>query len=179
MFHIIAIETDQARVRRVESWLPANVRLVVPTSGSVAEAVLRRDKGGVYCGLMLDHDLDADPVGWNRPSTTLLATIIECVDRHVPVLVHSLNPAGASPPARRTTSSTNFRINRGRRHEYPPAQREALHVSVSQIGALPLWPAAKRHRHHPGSSAVLSSSRSTRVFRMLGGWARTLQVILI
>lgn len=96
ILRLMVVENDPARVKRLQSWLPPNIRLVVASSASVAETMLRLDRGSVYSGLMLDHDLNPDPVGDNRPGSTLLYAITLYVDRHVPILVHSMNPAGAA-----------------------------------------------------------------------------------
>ena len=56
-FRILIIEDDQERIKRLLSWMPADVRTVVTTSAGKAIGLLKRDRGNVYAGILLDHDL--------------------------------------------------------------------------------------------------------------------------
>lgn len=57
VLRILIVEDDPDRARRLQSWLPEGVRTVVVASAGRALGVLHRDRGSVYAGILLDHDL--------------------------------------------------------------------------------------------------------------------------
>lgn len=54
---ILIVEDDDERVAKFRSWLPETMRIVHARSAGSAIGILQRDKGRVYAGIMLDHDL--------------------------------------------------------------------------------------------------------------------------
>lgn len=57
VFRTLIVEDDPERANILQDWLPDNVRPVVVTSAGKAMGVLARDRGNVYAGILLDHDL--------------------------------------------------------------------------------------------------------------------------
>jgi hypothetical protein len=91
---ILIIEDNLQRERLLCSWLPLDIKPVVTRSAGRAMGTLARDKGNVYSGIILDHDLQ------ERPATDadrllsgqdIIDVISQCVSRDVPILVHSVN----------------------------------------------------------------------------------------
>ena len=93
---ILLVENSPARIAVFEEWVPEGFRLVPVTTGNVALGVLRRDAGSVYAGVMLDFDLDKVSGCEMRTGRTAAEAVIRYVDKGVPILIHSMNPAGAS-----------------------------------------------------------------------------------
>ena len=95
---ILVVENSQQRVADFESWLPedSDVLLKPIRIGNVAITMVERDQPRDWLGIMLDHDLDvlntAIPYksGWD-----VAVAMVSNTNREVPVLVHSMNPAGA------------------------------------------------------------------------------------
>jgi CheY-like chemotaxis protein len=98
VFRILAIEDSEERVASFRSWLPDGVSLTNASSAGRAIGILRRDRGSVYGGILLDHDLERKTVTQMDKSlsgTTVVESIIEHVSVDVPVLIHSMNSAGS------------------------------------------------------------------------------------
>lgn len=94
MIRILLIEDDAARIALFQQWLPADMRLVVASSTGKAMGILQRDRGRVYAGIMLDHDLQAQIITqMDRllSGSDLIKVILRNVSKDVPVLVHSMN----------------------------------------------------------------------------------------
>ncbi len=93
-FRILIVEDNIERANLLKAWLPADARPVVVTSAGKAIGLIRRDKGHVYAGIMLDHDLqehtvnDADQL---LTGMTVVDTLIRHIPNDVPILVHSVN----------------------------------------------------------------------------------------
>ncbi len=93
-FRVLIIEDNVGRIHYLKPWLPDDVRLVWVSSAGAAIGMIKRDKGGVYAGIMLDHDLtertltDADRQLCGR---NVVDEIIRNIPSRVPVLVHSEN----------------------------------------------------------------------------------------
>ena len=95
---ILIIEDDPVREARLRSWIPLDITAVVASSAGGAIVILKRDKGAVYTGIVLDHDLG------KRPATDtdlrlcgkdVVNAIIAGVSKTVPVLIHSVNESQA------------------------------------------------------------------------------------
>lgn len=99
---VLVVEDDPTRVEVFEAWLeylklPCDFHLVWTKSAGSAIGLLRRDRGRVYSGILLDHDLHQQNLtGQDKlySGKDVVKTIIECVDSGVPVMVHSTNPKG-------------------------------------------------------------------------------------
>lgn len=91
---ILLIEDNSTRIELLKSWLPQDVKTVVAASAGKALGILKRDRGRVYAGILLDHDLQeqaltAADVGLS--GTDIVKSMAANVSRFVPVLVHSMN----------------------------------------------------------------------------------------
>jgi CheY-like chemotaxis protein len=101
---VLIIEDDRGRVRTFKSWLPEDVIPVVAWSAGRALGILERDRGNVYAGILLDHDLQqlaATGADEYLSGTQVVEAIVRNVSTEVPILVHSMNPARAPVMARR------------------------------------------------------------------------------
>lgn len=97
---VLVVEDNDQRVQRFSAMLDsAKVHLVRAASGGQALGILQRDRN-VYDGIMLDHDLtestrtesDLGISGRNVVQTLVASQRL----RSPPVLIHSMNPAGAA-----------------------------------------------------------------------------------
>jgi CheY-like chemotaxis protein len=94
MLRILLIEDDPARIALFQAWCPEDVRLVVASSTGRAMGILLRDRGRVYAGILLDHDLQEQNITqMDRylSGSDLIKVIVQNISRDVPVLVHSMN----------------------------------------------------------------------------------------
>lgn len=94
LLRILAIEDDPDRMKMFMKWAPADVKFVWAKSGGQARGVIDRDRGAVYQGIILDHDLDKNPRNESDTAidgTQLTRDIVEKM-RPMPVLIHSMNP---------------------------------------------------------------------------------------
>ena len=94
---ILIVEDDNNRVKKFQSWLPDDMRLVHASSAGRVLGILQRDRD-VYAGIMLDHDLQiqiATEHDFFLSGTNVVEWIIALVRPDIPVLVHSMNPADA------------------------------------------------------------------------------------
>ena len=93
-FRLLIIEDDHERERILKSWLPEDVKTVVAGSGGRAIGVLERDKGNVYAGILLDHDLQgraATATDCSLDGKDVVNMIVKNISKNVPILVHSMN----------------------------------------------------------------------------------------
>jgi CheY-like chemotaxis protein len=107
-FRILIVEDDPDRIEKFRSWLPKDVRTNVVTSAGKAMGVLKRDPGRVYDGIMLDHDLQrqaVNKVDRSLSASDLVDSIIHCVSKDVPILIHSTNVTEAPFMAARLESA--------------------------------------------------------------------------
>jgi CheY-like chemotaxis protein len=94
VFRILLIEDDPGRTARLTAWLPHDLRIVVASSAGRAVGILRQDRGLVYGGILLDHDLQQQAIteaDRRLSGSDVVNAIIANVDDSVPVLVHSMN----------------------------------------------------------------------------------------
>ena len=102
VFRLLVIEDDTGRVEMLRNWLPERIKLVVAPSAGAAIGILKRDRGNVYGGIMLDHDLQQramTSMDKALSGTDVTQAIINTVSPDVPVLIHSMNSAGSSDMA--------------------------------------------------------------------------------
>ena len=103
-FRLLIIEDDHERERILKSWLPTDVKTVVAGSAGRAIGILERDKGSVYAGILLDHDLQgriATTTDHYLDGKDIVTVIIKNISRDVPILVHSMNVTQAPVMAHR------------------------------------------------------------------------------
>ena len=87
VLRILIVEDDPERARRLQSWLLQDARTVVVASAGRTLGVLHRDRGSVYAGILLDHDLQ------KQAATDS--------DRHLSIIFQKKN-LEADPPASAT-----------------------------------------------------------------------------
>jgi CheY-like chemotaxis protein len=88
------VEDNPARIELLKSWLPEDIKAVITSSAGKALGVLKRDRGQVYSGILLDHDLQEQAVtatDLGLSGTDIVKSIAANVSRLVPVLIHSMN----------------------------------------------------------------------------------------
>jgi CheY-like chemotaxis protein len=101
---ILLIEDDVRRVERFQAWLPKDVIVVVARSAGPAIGILERDRGAVYSGILLDHDLQERAIAGvdsHLSGSDVARAIVQYVDPGAPILVHSMNPQRAPLMAKR------------------------------------------------------------------------------
>ena len=103
LFRLLLVEDDLGRVQEFRSWLPARVRLVWAQSAGAALGLIRRDRGHVYGGVLLDYDLNQrtiteDDETLSESDVTLALIVNFLID--TPILVHSMNWSQAPRVAR-------------------------------------------------------------------------------
>ena len=82
---ILMVEDERRRVDRLQTWLPADMRIVWVRSAGAALGVLRRDRRA-YAGVLLDHDLQgqvrttADQAMDGRNIVDAIAKVVENID---------------------------------------------------------------------------------------------------
>jgi len=94
VFRILIVEDDPERADILQSWLPEGTRAVVVTSAGKALGLLTRDRGNVYAGILLDHDLQQQTAASSDlylSGEQVAEAIIRYVAKDVPILVHSVN----------------------------------------------------------------------------------------
>jgi len=98
------LKDDHERERILRSWLPPDVKTVVAGSGGRAIGILERDRGSVYAGILLDHDLQgrtATATDCTLDGKDVVNMIVKNISKNVPILVHSMNVTQAPVMARR------------------------------------------------------------------------------
>jgi CheY-like chemotaxis protein len=94
VFRILIVEDDADRTKILKSWLPEDVRTVVVTSAGKAMGLLARDRGNVYGGILLDHDLQMQTATEKDRflcGNDVVNAVIANISRDVPIFVHSAN----------------------------------------------------------------------------------------
>lgn len=97
-FRILLIEDDARRERWFRAQLPVDIPLSWAPSAGTALGAIRRDRGHIWGGVLLDHDLDLR----NRTAddrdlcgTDVALALMECFSLDIPILVHSTNQVQA------------------------------------------------------------------------------------
>ena len=91
---LLIIEDDPVREERLRSWLRHGFSAVTAASAGRAIGILKRDRGSVYSGIVLDHDLEkriATEADCTLNGNDVVDAIIIHVAKDVPILVHSVN----------------------------------------------------------------------------------------
>ena len=97
-FRLLIIEDDTERERVLRSWLPPDAKIVVAGSAGRAIGVIERDRGRVYAGILLDHDLQgriATVTDHYLDGKDIVTVIVKYISKDVPILVHSMNGSQA------------------------------------------------------------------------------------
>lgn len=97
---ILLIEDNAERIALIREWLiGTEFVLIEASSGGRAKGILRKGSTGGIAGVMLDHDLDQQPMTPTdllMSASNLMDSIIFSVPKWVPVLIHSMN--ASKPP---------------------------------------------------------------------------------
>jgi CheY-like chemotaxis protein len=113
LIRVLIVEDNAKRIQTFLEWLPTDIATCIATSAGKAIRILQRDAKEL-AGILLDHDLHEQSV--NVADLTLSGSdvsvhIARLVPRHVPVLIHSMNPSGSGDMARRLASA-GFSVTR-------------------------------------------------------------------
>ena len=111
---ILIVEDDIWRAREIAIMLPEGFLPVIVKSAGAALGLLERDRGYVYAGLCLDHDLQRQAMTGSDRSmdgNTVVDAIRRCVSNDVPVLIHSMN-LGKAPAMVKKLESSGFWVTR-------------------------------------------------------------------
>lgn len=96
---ILLIEDDPVRIETFRRWLQGRAILVEVKSAGQAMGVLKRVEPDELSGVFLDHDLNQQArtaADLSLSGSRLIDLVCQYVDNQTPILVHSMNPAGAS-----------------------------------------------------------------------------------
>lgn len=92
---LLLIEDNTERIVQFQNWLQDTEFVVIEaSSGGRAKGILRKGATDGIAGIMLDHDLEQQPVIENdlkMSSSHLMNALIISIPRSVPVLIHSMN----------------------------------------------------------------------------------------
>ena len=135
-FRLLIIEDDYERERVLKSWLTPDVKTVVAGSAGRAIGIPMRDRGSVYAGILLDHDLQgrmATTTDQYLDGKDIVNVIVKNISKNVPILVHSMNVTQAPVMVHRLEKD-GFYVTR-----IPMANltKERLQVWVGE--AMALW----------------------------------------
>ncbi len=83
LFRILIVEDNTPRANLLKSWLPKDVVPVVVTSAGSAIGVIKRDRGNIYAGIMLDHDLQENIVTQEDISLNGM-NVVDSIIRYIP-----------------------------------------------------------------------------------------------
>lgn len=95
---LLVVEDNAERLALFERWMPDDVRVTWAPSAGRAMKIIELDAGGVYAGMLLDHDLvdqNASDAELGLTGRHVVDRIVRHIDPDAAMLVHSINPAGA------------------------------------------------------------------------------------
>ena len=97
---ILLIEDNPERIVLFRDWLVGSeFVLIEASSGGRAKGILKKGATGGIAGVMLDHDLDQQPMTDTDlllSASNLIDSIVSSIPRSVPILIHSMN--ASKPP---------------------------------------------------------------------------------
>jgi len=111
LLKILVIEDVNSRIKYFDLWLLPGFRIVPTTSAGSSLGLIQGDKGFVYAGICLDHDLQGQTKtakDCDLSGTTVVKNIIRYMDKRIPILVHSMNPTRA-PIMANTLKTAGFK----------------------------------------------------------------------
>ncbi len=101
---ILIVEDDRKREKLFECWMPHGFRAIFAKTAGAALGMLERDRGYVYAGICLDHDLQQRAVivsDYDLSGSTVVRAVVRHISPDVPVLIHSRNLKRSSYMARK------------------------------------------------------------------------------
>lgn len=114
---ILLIEDDPERIATFRAWLTGTeFVLIEASSGGRAKGILKRGSTGGIAGVMLDHDLNQQPMTATDlllSASNLIDSLVSSVPRSVPILIHSMN-ASKPPIMQKRLASEGFSVTRTR-----------------------------------------------------------------
>ncbi len=112
---ILLIEDNPERIALFRNWLVnSEFVLIEASSGGRAKGILKKGSTGGIAGVMLDHDLDQQPMTATdllMSASNLIDSIVSSIPRSVPILIHSMN-ASKPPMIQRRLASEGFSVTR-------------------------------------------------------------------
>lgn len=112
---ILLIEDNAERIALFRDWLlGSEFVLIEASSGGRAKGILRKGSTGGIAGVMLDHDLDQQPMTPTdllMSASNLIDSIVSSIPRSVPILIHSMN-ASKPPIMQKQLASAGFSVTR-------------------------------------------------------------------
>jgi len=114
LVRLLIIEDNIDRIAQFTDWEPADMHFVFATSPGGAIGLINRDKGLVYCGICLDHDLQEQRVSESEGTfsgTQIATALAHHFFYEIPVLIHSMNETKASGMAQ-TLIKADFCVTR-------------------------------------------------------------------
>ena len=103
MIRILIIEDNEERIGLFKQWMPADAQAIFVRSAGRAVRVIELDKGSVYAGVCLDHDLDEQVILSEEKGVNgveVVRRIVRNISLDVPILVHSMNFSGGTSMVR-------------------------------------------------------------------------------
>lgn len=112
---ILLIEDNPERISIIREWLVGTgVVLIEASSGGRAKGILRKGATDGIAGVMLDHDLDQQPMTPTdllMSASDLIDSIVFSIPKTVPILIHSMN-ASKPPQMQKRLTSEGFSVTR-------------------------------------------------------------------
>ena len=103
MIRLLIIEDSEERIGLFRQWMPADIQALFVRSAGRAVRVLELDRGAVYAGICLDHDLNEQMLVREEREVNgveVVRRLVRHISRDVPILVHSMNFGGATSMTR-------------------------------------------------------------------------------
>lgn len=120
---ILLVEDDFRRIEQFRAWIAGTeFVLIEASSGGRAKGMLRPGMTDGIAGILLDHDLEKQPLrdtDLRLSASHLVDSIVMTVPRHVPVLIHSMN-AAKPPVLKKRLASAGFSVTRIRMASLTP-----------------------------------------------------------
>ena len=111
---VLIIEDNAVRIACFQAWKPEWIHFVFASSPGAALGLISRDRGLIYAGVMLDHDLQEQRVCQSEQAfsgTQIAHAIVEHFSYEIPILIHSMNETKASGMAKIVTKA-DFSVTR-------------------------------------------------------------------
>lgn len=112
---ILLIEDNAERIALIREWLiGTEFVLIEASSGGRAKGILRKGGTAGIAGVMLDHDLEQQPMTPTdllMSASHLMDSIVFSIPKTAPILIHSMN-ASKPPHMEKRLKSEGFSVTR-------------------------------------------------------------------